>query len=1359
MTLDYYTKTALANLTSSTINTKNALYYVNAALGVKGVTKAQSDLLTFARNSISAQKYQDAARSLWNVRGSVGTMPKIGAIAASVSASKATTAAKTIAVTPVVAKTPAKATSTGTVAVHDTLGRTVKVSAFLGDAMKSASVLYADKYVSWGVLPEEVANAVLSGAHVYINSKGLYEWVPVSASDKAHLASNNRTYNAARTTLVTGAARTQAWKDYWNSTSGQDDRGKASTGSGSTKIAAVKAGSTTNSNASAKTGTAQTAKAAIKTTPVKSTSTSSKTPTSSLTKTPVVATSVKSSTINSNASAKTNTAKTAKATIIPAKTTAKAVAKTNPTAIAASTTKPTIGDLAFGAAGRANANLGKILSTPATTASTKGTVAFKTADQVKADEKEATLQKNLKDFKKQYGDNKVTDIVAKAYYYTTDVQHLQKGLDVSDAAVASKLTFLPSSQSVAKYIQASNEKSAKTTDRLYNAVGKPKSAQSLVTGIKGVEKGVGEFVSEGYAEIRDKPVTTAGKVALVYATTAALGGALQAGKMAGSVGLVKAGNVLEDAGLPLVGLTTKYVGKGVPLAADVALTGTLLQQVGGQVASASAVGGTTGATKAVLGAGAEFVVGGAGFSKGSKLVGESKALRGVSQHYNPVRVTDISPRVTSAKISEIVGAGADTKPVDLKYGRSFAVGNKPIVTHVSGKGLKGFSKGAGAAPESALVGKTTQSFSKIENPFFAKTVKSVGGETESQYLTSAMNMAEKVYATRKPLYVAEKFEITSKAIPEAQRPAIVSAIKTYDGEIKVAGSVPMKSQSTPFTTREPHDLELYSNSVDATIGHVIKTLKNRGFKEGRDFRRAVNEKGEPTNQVEFKIKDELGRKDWDTGIEVFDHSTSSSYITKASKGKSEIAFGYNEKPAVLVGSKAEGFIKTQDLSEQVTRKVAGSTFLKETTLQPAHPNRVKDILDATTSSTAFAVKGNVPIERDIVTFVNSASKKFTPSEKDIELVELVKKKEFKPETDAEKKAVDLAKTKVNFQEKVANDPVFKFIRENQRLPTLKEAPTLNIEISDKVLLFEKAANKARKGNDNRLTERKNIDTLTTRRDDAFGREKSTSVGGLYSGRVRGAGEMIGYSNKQKSTSPKPAFVVRNTDTYSRNITNQKSEIPTAIYSRRSTSTNPTNIISTSQSRKNPIAANRSPSPTRNTASGWGDVISPSPSSSQKSPRISPSPSVTSKSSSPSPSVKSPSPKGKSPSPGITSPSPTISPSPGTKSPSPSPISSPSPNPGTISPSPTSPSPSPKRKKGKDGTIRDYRKEEKEKDEKDSRQSLRGAALFSSDKLVSKTKVAGFRDSIQSTNSTKRKITTSSFVTSKKSNVSRMVSRR
>lgn len=507
-----------------------------------------------------------------------------------------------------------------------------------------------------------------------------------------------------------------------------------------------------------------------------------------------------------------------------------------------------------------------------------------------------------------------------------------------------------------------------------------------------------------------------------------------------------------------------------------------------------------------------------------------------------------------------------------------------------------------------------------------------------------------------------------------------------------------------------------------------------------------------------------------------------SDIPKAiAKNKSPIAFGYSEKAPVLVGNKAEGFIKTQDLSEQVTRKVAGSTFFKNSIMQPAHPGRVKDIGDVVTTATAFAVKGKLPIDKDVISFVNSSVKKF-----------------------------HLNSEYPKFDKNVMSDPVFKFIHENQRLPTLKEVPELNsVKVSDKVLLYEsKPAEAIKTGNpiiDNAinrgqarnglirepvndiltrknelardtgtkkqdisdiLTSSKKRDVLGTKEDitgygtkqerstsrrisDVFGTKRESSprqnrISELFgskreasprqrSGLVeRDVSESIGYhrasDTKIKSPSPATRTGGRNTNNPILQIIsgnkNQYSMSSGGGISRRTFDRSTIPAINTSKqvpgspTWSNPLSPSPgstiSPSPKLN----FGDLFSPSP-----------SPSPSPKSKSPSPTI-SPSPKTKSS-------SPLPSPSPKNKSPSPSP----SPSPGPTNPIPTDsreiPIIVPRAQKARNTRLQQTPNEIKKR-KSDTKRSWRLAGLLSSDKLVSKTKVAGFVESVKSSYSVKRK---------------------
>lgn len=143
--------------------------------------------------------------------------------------------------------------------VHDDIGRQITISESQLQQMQKArqNKTWRENYT---VVPEEVAN---SKADWWINSQGLYEWVPVTEADKKKLAERNAYYSRfgqkPKTTLTCGASPSAEYSKEWYSTGG--NRVQAKVGSGDIKLAAMKAGSSVNASASARTGTAQQAKA------------------------------------------------------------------------------------------------------------------------------------------------------------------------------------------------------------------------------------------------------------------------------------------------------------------------------------------------------------------------------------------------------------------------------------------------------------------------------------------------------------------------------------------------------------------------------------------------------------------------------------------------------------------------------------------------------------------------------------------------------------------------------------------------------------------------------------------------------------------------------------------------------------------------------------------------------------------------------------------------------------------------------------------------------------------------------------------------------------------------------------------
>lgn len=158
----------------------------------------------------------------------------------------------------------------------------------LYNQLKAAQTQYKSWWNDYSGIPQQVIDS--QATDVRINSKGQFEWTPVTAADKAQLEKINayRTSSglAPHTTLIHGPEKSTEYNTKWLSTTGSGSRGTgeagvkikdasgktvksydyntanlAKVGSGDIKIAAIKASSKINANATAKVNTAQSVKA------------------------------------------------------------------------------------------------------------------------------------------------------------------------------------------------------------------------------------------------------------------------------------------------------------------------------------------------------------------------------------------------------------------------------------------------------------------------------------------------------------------------------------------------------------------------------------------------------------------------------------------------------------------------------------------------------------------------------------------------------------------------------------------------------------------------------------------------------------------------------------------------------------------------------------------------------------------------------------------------------------------------------------------------------------------------------------------------------------------------------------------
>ncbi|AAM32456.1 hypothetical protein MM_2760 [Methanosarcina mazei Go1] len=184
------------------------------------------------------------------------------------------------------------ATSTTVVAPSASISRnsdgSLAVNEGLYNQLKAAQTQYKSWWNDYSGIPQQVIDS--QATDVRINSKGQFEWTPVTAADKAQLDKINvqrtRSGLAPRTTLIHGPEKSNEYNTKWLSTTGSGSRGVgesgvkikdasgktvksydynpanlAKVGSGDIKIAAMKAGSSVNANATAKVNTAQSVKA------------------------------------------------------------------------------------------------------------------------------------------------------------------------------------------------------------------------------------------------------------------------------------------------------------------------------------------------------------------------------------------------------------------------------------------------------------------------------------------------------------------------------------------------------------------------------------------------------------------------------------------------------------------------------------------------------------------------------------------------------------------------------------------------------------------------------------------------------------------------------------------------------------------------------------------------------------------------------------------------------------------------------------------------------------------------------------------------------------------------------------------
>jgi hypothetical protein len=387
--------------------------------------------------------------------------------------------------------------------------------------------------------------------------------------------------------------------------------------------------------------------------------------------------------------------------------------------------------------------------------------------------------------------------------------------------------------------------------------------------------------------------------------------------------------------------------------------------------------------------------------------------------------------IPSLKKSPVSGSGA----VKINTGSLISVPKEistgePVFNSIDKNNLEAALLGDKSGKSASFQART-----KLQTPYFKKTVEVIGGSTEKAYLDAHLGLAEIANHATKPVIIPEAYSANPKSVPPEIRDLTIKAMLVYNKTswIKTVGSVAQKMQD-PFMSGPQHDLEIYTTSAPDAVQYLDSIYKSAGYTDGVDYQ--IN-----GSKIQFQVPDEVnGGMKWDTGIETFTHGKDASMedlLTQANETKtnplssnsSELPYGYKVRSSLRVPVTTEasedgtldwlkvnkpkkiGELDIMDLREQLIRKVAGSTILQggSGTLEPAHGGRIKDPLDVVTAGVTLANNGHVDAAGFTVQAVNADFAKFNNNPK------------FP-----------------DFAEKVAKDSVFDFVLKNQRVPTTEE---------------------------------------------------------------------------------------------------------------------------------------------------------------------------------------------------------------------------------------------------------------------------------------------------------------------------------
>lgn len=890
----------------------------------------------------------------------------------------------------------------------------------LYNQLKAAQAQHKSWWNDYSGIPQQVIDS--RATDVRINSKGQFEWTPVTAADKAQLDKINvqrtRSGLAPRTTLIHGPEKSTEYNTKWLSTTGSGSRGTgeagvkikdasgktvksydyntanlAKVGSGDIKIASVKAGSSVNANATAKTNTAQDVKAVKITQKELNAKLAAAHPGQIQLKDGSWINQIEKVGNNSTKEAVTLYSSKAERNAI-IETQKQAALKANAAAAKALANYTPIydikGKVVEGISVKSKQNEGEKKVTYVSGDFRKSAQAFNI--EKKAAIQNAAIQITSETSKK---DKKII-LNAREYLKTHNMNADLASTKLSKGATQFKTVDQTNYEKALKSDLPFFALSAKLNKQFSEALSYKNVTSKASAKLNKLNRSVSEKLNlaslDDIEKIRDEKlsgitvkVTQPGKVKREYTLKdvqskgqdklyANKYGKALMDETYDTIDAVRVKPVSAAAGVAALYATGAIAGVVIEgglgavagTAGKVALKSGKIGKAAGYVSKyAQPVGrGALGASVAYEGG--KTVLSGDAVATVKFM--ESLAVGGMGYSKGARIVKDpisIIPGVKTIKLQEVT-AGHSTNVKDIRVGETFSIGGKSIISRSSnGKLTRGYPKLNSELTKTLnskgkLEDKIIQSFDKDSNKAFEVAVKNISGEKDALLYKSGKVISDTAYSMKKPVTVPKKFEITSEHISPEMKSSVKNAIFSFG---KLKGERIEVYGSVAQKAQMEGFFSRTPQDLEVSVSSVdkfISMFKLKATKAG--FKEGVDFRITKAEADAPKIEFKLDGK-WKKGVEVF---SSKSGVTKELPG-------YRSEDGIAFGYKKLGLLKVEDakimkLQEQASRKFAGATTLQGGEIKPVHPGRIKDVRDLIEIGVANEITFKTGIAKDIIQY-------------------------------------------------------------------------------------------------------------------------------------------------------------------------------------------------------------------------------------------------------------------------------------------------------------------------------------------------------------------------------------------------------